>query len=333
MDAAAGRIPTAPPRIAPLANDVRRPLWSVMIPTYNCTDYLLETLHSVLAQDLGEEHMQITVVDDASTDADVAQLVAAVGGGRVGYIRQPVNVGSLRNFETCLNHATGEWVHLLHGDDRVVPGFYTRLTELARQHPEAGAVFSRYASIDEAGRRVHVPERLPDHGILRNWLVRLAEQQHIQYASIAVRRTVYEQLGGFYGAIYGEDWEMWVRIARYYSMAYTPEILAEYRGRHHSISADRISSGLYLADLTTIMDNIQSHLPAAEQARVKARSRKRVATAGIMAAYQLFRESNSWARAWQQLSRARAMSHHITIYGQLVKFFVKVLLRKYTGYH
>src|SRR3954468_10245800 len=90
-----------PPVIAPVSGS-NRPRWSVMIPVYNCATYLPRTLQSVLQQDLGEENMQIEVVDDASTDADVKALVAQLGHGRVTYFRQPQNVGSLKNFETCL---------------------------------------------------------------------------------------------------------------------------------------------------------------------------------------------------------------------------------------
>ena len=50
---------------------------------------------------------QIEVVDDASTDADVAAVVERVGKGRVKYFRQSNNVGSLLNFKTCIDRAEG----------------------------------------------------------------------------------------------------------------------------------------------------------------------------------------------------------------------------------
>src|SRR3954454_6914734 len=46
------------PDIAPVTNGAPRPYWSVMIPTFNCANYLRETLESVLAQDPGPQHME-----------------------------------------------------------------------------------------------------------------------------------------------------------------------------------------------------------------------------------------------------------------------------------
>jgi hypothetical protein len=53
-------------------------------------------------------------------DNNIEELVKKVGKGRVSYFRQKKqNVGSLRNFETCINRSRGKYIHLLHGDDRV----------------------------------------------------------------------------------------------------------------------------------------------------------------------------------------------------------------------
>ncbi len=47
------RIPQHPPEIKSVPDHMKRPLWSVMIPAYNCSNYLIENLESVLLQDPG----------------------------------------------------------------------------------------------------------------------------------------------------------------------------------------------------------------------------------------------------------------------------------------
>jgi glycosyltransferase involved in cell wall biosynthesis len=297
-----------------------------MIPTYNSTAYLKETLISVLAQDIGAENMQIEVVDDASTDEDVEALVALIGGGRVQYFRQAENVGSLRNFETCLNRSRGQFIHLLHGDDRVTVGFYEKMTDMFKQYPEAGAVFSHYAFIDQAGRRTHTPPFKIEAGILKNWLVRIAEFQRIQYACIAVRREVYEKIGSFYGTNYGEDWEMWVRIARFYPVAHIPEILAEYRGHANSISAEKARLGHLVSDLKQVMTRIQAHLPIEERKRISKLSGKYYAQLSIGTIYQALQETDDWLLAQQQITQSLKLSKHPSVYYHILKFYIKCLL-------
>lgn len=129
------------PAIPPVADNAPRPKWSVLIPTYNSGAYLEGALKSVLAQDPGPELMEIIVVDDHSTSDDPEAVVLRVGGGRVRFIRQPRNVGKVRNYETGLLASRGELIHQLHGDDRVRPGFYRYLQESFDSFPQAGAFF------------------------------------------------------------------------------------------------------------------------------------------------------------------------------------------------
>jgi glycosyltransferase involved in cell wall biosynthesis len=329
VDQASVRALAAPPLIAARPPGAAHPLWSVMLPTYNCTPFLREALRSVLAQDPGPTLMQIEVVDDGSTDEDVAAAVAELGRGRVQYYRQPQNVGSLRNFETCLNRARGHRVHLLHGDDRVLPGFYAEVGRLFDEYPEAGAVFSHYASIDEDGHRTQEFGPLePQAGILQNWLLRIAEAQCLQYAGTVVRRDVYEQLGGFYGTDCGEDWEMWVRIARHYPVAYSPALLAEYRGRSGSISEEKERLGHVLPETGRAIARIEAHLPPAHRRRVGNEARRWAALMGIGGAYRVLRDTRSWALAQQRIRQSLALSRHPCIYRELLRFYVKVLIRR-----
>src|SRR6516164_9197119 len=87
-----------PPGIEPAPESTARPLWSVMIPTFNCASYLRQTLESVLTQDRGPEQMQIEVVDDCSTKDDPEAVVRRIGQGRVAFFRKPKNEGAIANF-------------------------------------------------------------------------------------------------------------------------------------------------------------------------------------------------------------------------------------------
>jgi glycosyltransferase involved in cell wall biosynthesis len=272
------RIPKTPPAIAPLPPDTVRPYWSVMIPAYNCSDFLPDAIQSVLQQDPGPELMQIEVVDDCSTDADVEALVKKIGNGRVLYYRQDKNSGSLRNFETCINRAKGHYVHLLHGDDRVKPGFYTSLKGLFEDYPEAGAAFGAYNFIDTNGKVLGPPRIIEkETGILENALLRLAEENLLEYVTVAVKREVYEKLGGFYAVTFGEDWIMWARIARNYPLAYTPQIIAEYRQHDNSISTQSYFSGQNIRDFRKVIDLVIEQLPEEKQKKASITVRKKTA--------------------------------------------------------
>src|SRR3546814_9331070 len=109
-----------------------------MIPAYNCIGYLQEALESVLQQALPKDQMQIEVIDDCSTDGDVAELVSRVGKGRVGYFKKEKNGGSSRNFESFVNRASGTYVNILHGDDKIAPGIYNVEVGLFNEFREAG---------------------------------------------------------------------------------------------------------------------------------------------------------------------------------------------------
>ncbi|MEP6583937.1 MAG: glycosyltransferase [Ginsengibacter sp.] len=289
------RIPKAPPEILPVTKIAHRPLFSVMIPSYNCIKYLKYTLESVLAQDPGRDMMQIEVIDDCSTDGDVAALVNQVGKGRVSFFKQPENRGSLRNFETCLNRSYGLYIHLLHGDDLVKQGFYEEIKNLVDKYAGIGSAITNFNWIDE--NEVESPPSLnllPTPGILNNWLQRIASRQMVQPPAVVVKREVYEKLGGFFAVHYGEDWEMWIRIASKYKVAYSPKCLATYRGGHNSnISTRSILSGENFRDLSNVIDIVQNYLPIAERKKLKHLAKKNFSISYSKSSYKLYKKHHA----------------------------------------
>jgi len=255
-------------KIHPILETPSRPLWSVMIPTYNCANYLRETLASVLAQDPGSDVMQIEVVDDCSTKDDPKAVVEELGKGRVEFHQQPQNVGYIKNFETCLQRSRGHLIHLLHGDDCVFPGFYTKLQHLFEQHSEIGAAFCRYVFMDEQSHWHSISNlEQAESGVLADGLAGIVANKSsfnpIQAPSIAVRREVYERLGGFDQRFECccEDWEMWVRIAAHYAIGYEVKTLAAYRqARQGSLTRTSTRSGKFARDMQKGTDIVKAYL-------------------------------------------------------------------------
>ncbi len=250
--------------IPPIPEGVARPLWSVMIPTYNCADYLRITLASVLEQDLGADVMQIEVIDDFSTHDDPEAIVKELGGNRVSFYRQPHNVGYIRNFETCLLRSRGSLIHILHGDDCVRHDFYQKIQQAFNTQPHIGAAFCRSIYVDELGHWLSLsPLEAHKSGVLENWLETIAKGQRLTTPSVVVRRAVYEAIGGFDRRFTcaGEDWEMWVRIATRYPVWFEAEPLALYRvKRLGSLTGDSIKTGALVRDMLRATEIIELYL-------------------------------------------------------------------------
>jgi glycosyltransferase involved in cell wall biosynthesis len=302
-----------------------------MIPTYNCAAYLRETLRGVLAQDPGPSLMQIEVVDDCSSDHPEA-VVAELGGGRVEFFRQASNVGHAENFNTCLRRSRGQLVHLLHGDDSVRDGFYATLGPAFDEHPDIGNAFCRYIAIDEDGQWVSLaPLERHASGVIQNWLELIATGQRLQAPAMVVRRAVYEQLGGFDRRIraYGEDWEMWTRIASRYPVWHDPAPLALYRIHTRSLSGRTVRTGENMRDLERVITIIQEYLPPETAPALICRARENNALGALRRANRMLgagerRAAQAQLRESLRLSRSlRVMAHAGLLSLRLLTFVSK----------
>lgn len=311
--------------VPPVSEGTPRPLWSVMIPTYNCAKYLRETLKGVLAQDLGPDVMQIEVVDDRSTKDDPVAVVEELGHGRVSFYRQPENVGHTRNFETCLQRSRGKLIHLLHGDDCVRDGFYCKMQRAFEQNLEIGAAFCRHIFTDEHSHWHYISdlEQL-ESGVLNNWLERLASQQCIQAPSVVVRRDVYERLGGFDRRISccGEDWEMWVRIAAHYPVWYEVEPLAEYRMRSTSLSGSAVHTSKDIQDVRKAIEIYQLYLPKTIASKLSNQARENFALYALNTVRQMI-AAGDMAVAITRIREALKCSRSLRVIRAVVRLLIE----------
>lgn len=307
-----------------------------MIPTFNPTAHLRQTIESILLQDAGPGEMQIEVVDDCSTEFDVKRLVRAVGNGRVGFHRRIEPGGLCGNWNTCIDRARGHWVHILHQDDLVLPGFYRKLREGIEQAPNIGAAFCRHILMDEEGHWYFIaPLQRRTPGVIPDWLERIASTQPIQTPAIVVRRNVYGEIGGYSPElVYALDWDMWKRIAAHYPVWYEPQPLACYRTHNSSETSRLIRTGADLADVRKSIEISRSYLPA----EIADRASRKAAEFFALHAFEVARERLRFSdarSAFAQIRGALRLSHSwrviravIVFLGWLLKCFVIYSPRK-----
>ncbi|MFM7144199.1 MAG: glycosyltransferase family 2 protein, partial [Alphaproteobacteria bacterium] len=273
------QVPTVAPRPASAGT---RPFWSVMITVYDRPRQLARALRSVLAEATGDA-MQIAVVcdhRDVETQRRIEAEVAGVGDDRVEFHAAPARLGHPGVFNRCIDLARGEWVHILHDDDWVEPGYYRALEAGITAEPTIGSAFCQHTIVEHGPSKVTpwpswVERETP--GIVAGWLDRIACECRVQFSAMAVRRSAYEAVGGFCAdAASAFDWEMWVRLAAHAPTYYVPELLVGI-GRDDSAESSRLMrSGEQVTHAFAAIAVMAHHLPASVADRLVARARDRI---------------------------------------------------------
>lgn len=257
------------PSIEPVPHGTSRPFWSVMIPTYNCTTYLAETLKSVLEQDLGPELMQIEVIDNCSTIDDPKPLVEELGRGRISFHRHSENIGAIGNFNSCIQRSRGEVVHILHSDDYVAPGFYEALGAAIRLHPDVDFFACRTFDMDEQGEidclspRMQALEHYPNGDFSECFQLNI-----FRTPGVVIRRRFYEKFGGYTPKLpCVDDWEMWMRALSYSGGLLLNKPLAYFRHSSGNITSSLRRRGDELRDILLLGEIFASQNDHFDQAR------------------------------------------------------------------
>lgn len=124
-----------------------KPSLSIGMPVYNGQRFLKEALDSLLVQSFID--FELIISDNASTDS--TELICRdyqKKDSRIKYVRQPENLGALKNFQFVLDAAVGEYFMWAACDDKWNEIWVASLYEKLKQ-TQKSAVFGRLTQIDE----------------------------------------------------------------------------------------------------------------------------------------------------------------------------------------
>jgi hypothetical protein len=216
------------------------PKVTVVVPAFNASATLRETLASVSAQTVRD--IEILVVDDGSTD-DTAQIArsAAADDSRIRLLSQ-ANAGVAAARNAGLEAARATFVAPIDADDLWHPNYLQKQLAVLRRDPELSLVYSNFRLIDTSSSVIKTPPR----STVRGWvyLRHLAHNIVGNGSAIMFRRDLALSFGGYdsrlrqAGAEGCEDYLLQIQIARRSRFGVVPESLVGYRKRRDAMSVD-----------------------------------------------------------------------------------------------
>jgi glycosyltransferase involved in cell wall biosynthesis len=210
-------------------------LVSIVLPTYNGSRFLAESIESCLKQTY--RHFELIVVDGGSTDETLA-IVASFADARIRILRQQNNLERLPGaLNFGFSHASGEFYTWAQDDDVYMPDAIEVLVAALLDQPEAGLAYTGMWFIDEHGQVIGEPT--------------LGPPEHLYWTNsighcFLYRRSVAEHVGAYdCDYLMAEDNQYWIRVFKHATITQVPG--RHYSHRFHSGSLTMRQYGRYQA--------------------------------------------------------------------------------------
>lgn len=211
---------------------------SVIIPTYNRATSIGASIQSVLDQTW--QDFEIIIVDDGSTD-NTRQVIEGFEDDRIRYICLEKNGGASHARNIGIGQAGGEFIAFLDSDDEWMPEKLEKQMQVMLQASDkVGLVYCRMRGSRGYEEPIICPElSLKKEGLAGNLLRNLVRSNVIGTPAMLVRKKCLEQTGGFdEGLRCLEDWELVLRIAERWEIAFVDDILVEVHFSQGSVSGN-----------------------------------------------------------------------------------------------
>ncbi|MEO6525386.1 MAG: glycosyltransferase [Gemmatimonadaceae bacterium] len=239
------------------------PAVSVVLPAYNVSGYIAETLDSVFAQEF--EDFEVIVVNDGSPDASALEVAIAPFRDRIIFLAQ-ANAGPSAARNTAIRQARGKYLAFLDGDDLWLPHYLSDQVGRAEADPLLAVVYGDVEIIGDPTSAGKTARELNGAIEEANFLSLLSARCTFTTSCAMVRRDWCEKVGLFDPALRrSEDLDLWLRIANAGGrFGATTKVLAKYRRHGGGASSDLQA----MADAKmAVMDKCERTLTLSVEAR------------------------------------------------------------------
>jgi glycosyltransferase involved in cell wall biosynthesis len=193
---------------------------SFIMTVYNGERTVRQAIESICQQTVS--NFELVIVDDGSEDSTPEIVSEALSDPRISMIARS-RIGRAKALNVAWQHAKGQYIANLDADDMAKPDRLEKQLAFIQTHSEVGLVGTAVQILDETTGNNRVERNPLDDAELKRQLVR---RNPFVHSSVMLPRQVLEAVGG-YNEKFRKciDYELWVRIARSYSIANMPDVL------------------------------------------------------------------------------------------------------------
>ena len=202
-------------------------LISIVVPLYNKACFVGRTIRSILSQTY--QNYEVIIVNDGSTD-NSENVVKKHIDSRFTIINQKnEGVSAARNKGITLSRS--EHIAFIDADDSWEPDFLETIGFLIDKYPNAGLFCTGYRKIGPGDRvknviRMSESDKLIDAQVAFEYA---SKSYLLSSSSTCTKKSKLEEIGMFSKSLrYGEDLEVWYRLALRYPTAVSEKICANY---------------------------------------------------------------------------------------------------------
>jgi glycosyltransferase involved in cell wall biosynthesis len=219
---------------------------TVIIPAYDCACYLPIAVASVLH---GAAREVLIAEDGSGSDTlAVALRLQDANPGRVRVISSSTKRGTATNLNEAVREVRTPFFAKLDGDDVLLPRFFETTFPIIASRPRLAVIAGHEIRIAADEAMEFVPDLLPVARLITKLKVMAGGDAYrfiLQWkpnpcsSGAIYRADAFREIGGFDPKIsWGEDWEIWLRFAQKWEVAYTGTASALYRIHQHSQTAN-----------------------------------------------------------------------------------------------
>ena len=199
---------------------------------------IVDALQSVFAQTYTD--YEVLVIDDGSTDHTERTLQTWMS--KIRY-QKKANEGPSSARNVGLGRICSDYVAFLDSDDQWEPTFLETLMNVFSEKPELGLVTSARLEIPQERPRPRIPRTRIDGDLYPL----LFQRNFVTTSGVVAKRECFDTVGLFNeGLMQTGDYDMWLRIAGSYPIAFLKEHLCRYRCHPNNISKNELRHKLCL---------------------------------------------------------------------------------------